>query len=312
METNVQIFNNPRFTCSVRIVTDENNEPHFCLKDICSALDLQSAAVVRRLADGVTTNHPIVDNLGRQQVAVFVNEDGLYDVILDSRKSEAKAFRKWITSEVLPTIRKHGAYMTDNVLKEALTNPDFGIQLLTELKNERQARLELQAKAAQQQTVIAEQKLQIADMTEKSLYCEMVLSARSLVKVTDIAQDYGTTAEAFNAYLEMLHIQYRHKPPQDMPNAKKKGQWILYEPWKSKGYVHSETFPHKHKDGTIETQRLTKWTQEGCLFLYRELKKHNALPVVEWTDDYQMPYYLMSYAARQEYDKRQKQIVKDE
>ena len=307
MDNAIQIFKNEQFG-TVRVVMDENNDPRFCLKDVCEVLGLTPKFVNQRLGDEVVSNNPIVDSLGRQQNALFVNEDGLYDVILDSRKPEAKAFRKWITSEVLPTIRKHGAYMTDNVLKEALTNPDFGIQLLTELKNERQARLELQAKAAQQQTVIAEQKLQIADMTEKSLYCEMVLSSRSLVKVTDIAQDYGTTAEAFNAYLEMLHIQYRHKPPQDMPNAKKKGQWILYEPWKSKGYVHSETFPHKHKDGTIETQRLTKWTQEGCLFLYRELKKHNALPVVEWTDDYQMPYDLMSYAARQEYDKQHKSI----
>ena len=305
METNVQIFNSEQFG-SVRVVMDESKEPRFCLKDVCDVLSLSPKGVNQRLGDEVISNYPIVDSLGRQQNALFVNEDGLYDVILDSRKPEAKAFRKWITSEVLPTIRKHGAYMTDNVLKEALTNPDFGIQLLTELKNERQARLELQAKAAQQQTVIAEQKLQIADMKEKSLYCEMVLSSRSLVKVTDIAQDYGTTAEAFNSYLELLHIQYRHKPPQDTLNAKKKGQWILYEPWKSKGYVHSETFPHKHKDGTIETQRLTKWTQEGCLFLYRELKKHNVLPVVEWTDGYQMPYELMPYAAKREYDMKHK------
>ena len=305
METNVQIFNSEQF--GELTTLEYNGEILFKGNDIAKALGytVPKDAVGKYCKRGRQIDAPSARGL---QSTKFIPESDVYRLVMRSKLPEAEKFQDWVMEEVLPTIRKHGAYMTDNVLKEALTNPDFGIQLLTELKNERQARLELQAKAAQQQTVIAEQKMQIVEMKEKSLYCEMVLSSRSLVKVTDIAQDYGTTAEAFNAYLEMLHIQYRHKPPQDMPNAKKKGQWILYEPWKSKGYVHSETFPHKHRDGTIETQRLTKWTQEGCLFLYRELKKHNALPVVEWTDDYQMPYDLMSYAAKQEYDKQHKSI----
>ena len=308
METNVQIFNSEQFGQLTTIITNEG-KMLFKANDVAKTLGYtQPAVAIIKHCKGVTVLE--TPSAGGPQQTKFIGESDLYRLVMRSKLPEAEKFQDWVVEDVLPTIRKHGAYMTDTVLKEALTNPDFGIQLLTELKNERQARLELQAKAAQQQTVIAEQKMQIADMKEKSLYCEMVLSSRSLVKVTDSAQDYGTTAEAFNAYLEMLHIQYRHKPPQDMPNAKKKGQWILYEPWKSKGYVHSETFPHKHKDGTIETQRLTKWTQEGCLFLYQELKKHKALPVVEWTDDYQMPYDLMSYAAKQEYDKRQKQIAK--
>ena len=78
---------------------------------------------------------------------MFVNEDGLYDVILDSRKTEARQFRKWITSEVLPTIRKHGAYMTDDALQKAIQNPDFLIQLATELKNEKQKRLVAEKKS---------------------------------------------------------------------------------------------------------------------------------------------------------------------
>lgn len=83
----------------------------FLLKDVCKVLDLGHVATVKkRLDDDVVSNHPIQDALGRTQIATFVNEDGLYDVILDSRKTEAKAFRKWITSKVLPTIRKTGSF----------------------------------------------------------------------------------------------------------------------------------------------------------------------------------------------------------
>lgn len=148
----IQIFNNPSFG-NVRVAGTEVN-PLFCLADVCKALDLQPSAVMRRLDDGVISNNPIIDNLGRQQVANFVNEDGLYDVILDSRKPEAKQFRKWITSEVLPTIRKHGAYMTDNIIEKTLSDPDYLIQLATTLKQERQQRIEAERKVAAAQPAV--------------------------------------------------------------------------------------------------------------------------------------------------------------
>lgn len=148
----IKIFNNPSFG-NVRVAGSEDN-PLFCLADVCKALDLQPSAVMRRLDDGVISNNPITDNLGRQQVANFVNEDGLYDVILDSRKPEAKQFRKWITSEVLPTIRKHGAYMTDNIIEKTLSDPDYLIQLATTLKQERQQRIEAERKVAAAQPAV--------------------------------------------------------------------------------------------------------------------------------------------------------------
>lgn len=148
----IQIFNNPSFG-NVRVAGTEVN-PLFCLADVCKALDLQPSAVMRRLDDGVISNNPITDNLGRQQVANFVNEDGLYDVILDSRKPEAKQFRKWITSEVLPAIRKHGAYMTDNIIEKTLSDPDYLIQLATTLKQERQQRIEAERKVAAAQPAV--------------------------------------------------------------------------------------------------------------------------------------------------------------
>lgn len=119
----------------------QNEQPLFLLKDVCEILEVGHVTTVKkRLEDDVVSNHPIQDSIGRTQNATFVNEDGLYDVILDSRKPESKKFRKWITSDVLPSIRKHGAYMTPERVEEALLNPDTLIKLATDLKTEREAK----------------------------------------------------------------------------------------------------------------------------------------------------------------------------
>lgn len=126
-------------------IIQQNNEPWFLLNDLVKILGLSNSRMVKeRLADDVSSTYPIQDSLGRTQQATFVNEDGLYDVILDSRKPEAKRFRKWITSEVLPSIRKHGAYATPQTIENVMNDPDFGIQLLTNLKREREKRAELE------------------------------------------------------------------------------------------------------------------------------------------------------------------------
>ena len=92
-----------------------DDEPHFILKDLCEILELGNPRQVKtRLEDGVISNYPIQDRLGREQTVTTINEDGLYDVILDSRKPEARQFRKWITSEVVPSIRKTGGYVAEN------------------------------------------------------------------------------------------------------------------------------------------------------------------------------------------------------
>ena len=105
----MKIFESPEFG-RVRTVTDEKGEPWFCLADVCKVLGLQRSAVMRRLEKGGISSHPLSTKGGRQLIA-FVNEDGLYDVILDSRKPSARAFRKGVTSEVLPQIRKMGGYI---------------------------------------------------------------------------------------------------------------------------------------------------------------------------------------------------------
>lgn len=113
MENGIKIFKNERFGEIRTAGTSE--EPLFCLADVCKVLELGNPSQVKtRLEYGVISNEVITDALGRQQEMTFVNEDGLYDVILDSRKPQAKAFRKWITSEVLPSIRKTGNYSIMN------------------------------------------------------------------------------------------------------------------------------------------------------------------------------------------------------
>lgn len=103
------VFSNLEFG-KIRTSVDEKGEPLFCLADLCRILELDINNTVRRLDDGVCSKHPISDSIGRVQMTNFVNEDGLYDVILDSRKPEARRFRKWVTSEVLTSIRKTGGY----------------------------------------------------------------------------------------------------------------------------------------------------------------------------------------------------------
>src|SRR5690625_3561962 len=156
-------------------IIEKGNEPHFLLRDVCNILGIGHVATVRkRLEDDVVSNYPIKDRLGRTQQATFVNEDGLYDVILDSRKPEAKKFRKWITSEVIPSIRKHGAYMTPEKIEEVLLNPDTLIKLATNLKEE-------QEKRKQAERDIEKQK-------PKVLFAEAVETSKTSVLVGELAK----------------------------------------------------------------------------------------------------------------------------
>ena len=108
MNTKVEIFKNEQFG-TIRIILDENQEPLFCLADVCDVLELQRSAVARRLDEGVISSHPLSTS-GGEQVINFINESGLYDVILGCRKPKAKPFKDWVIKEVLPTIRKTGHY----------------------------------------------------------------------------------------------------------------------------------------------------------------------------------------------------------
>jgi anti-repressor protein len=140
----------------IRVMTDNQGEPLFVLKDICDALGLGNTSMVadRLDSEGVSTTE-VLDNRGVQQKTNVVNEAGLYEVIFMSRKPEAKAFKRWVTSEVLPSIRKHGMYATPATIEDMIANPDIIIQLATTLKEERAARAKAEAEIEAQRPVAA-------------------------------------------------------------------------------------------------------------------------------------------------------------
>lgn len=135
--TNVQLFSNPQFG-NIRVVMNESGEPMFCLKDLCDSLNLKNPTIVsQRLDEEEVTKLDLGGKVGETN---FVTESGLYNVILRSDSPLAKPMRKWVTSEVLPSIRKHGAYMTPDTLEKAILSPDFIIKLATNLKEEQHKR----------------------------------------------------------------------------------------------------------------------------------------------------------------------------
>jgi anti-repressor protein len=151
----IQIFTNDRFG-EVR-VTEVNGEPMFCLADVCKALDLSNPTTVKNRLD--ETDVQLIDlhalncteGINGNSAANFITESGFYDVILQSSSPKVKPFRKWVTSEVLPSIRKHGGYLTPQKVEEALLNPDVLIRLATNLKEERAKRIEAENTIKQQQ-----------------------------------------------------------------------------------------------------------------------------------------------------------------
>ena len=259
----IKVFDNPQFGKVRTAGTSEN--PLFCLPDVCKALGLNASHVRERLEDGVVSTDTITDNLGRTQVANFVNEDGLYDVILDSRKPEAKVFRKWVTSEVLPSIRKTGQYSA-NV-------PQTFSQALM-LAARQQEEIERQKAAlAQQGEEIVKLSNEVMTMKPKATYYDLILNNPSTVTITQIAQDYGMSAKKFNQILCDFRIQHKVNK-----------QWILYADNINKGYVQSKPTNIPLSNGTEKVVYNTEWTQKGRIFLYEKLKQAGILPMIENKD----------------------------
>lgn len=186
----------------------------------------------------------------------FISEPQFYKLAIKANNQVAEEFQDWVTNEVLPTIRKHGAYMTPEKIEEAILNPDTIIQLATQLKQEREGRL------------IAEQR--INELTPKADYCDKVLADKSLVTITQIAKDYGMSGRALNTILHDLGVIYKQGKT-----------WLLYAKYQKTGWTHSETIMVDKKDGTQKAVLNTKWTQKGRLGLYELLKTRGILPLIE-------------------------------
>nr|UWG13809.1 MAG: antirepressor protein KilAC domain [Bacteriophage sp.] len=178
-ENEIQVWN---YESSEIRTVQVNGEPWFVLADVCKVLELSSPhKVADRLENDERNQIPVTDSLGRYQNTAIINESGLYTVILRSDKPQAKPFRKWVTSEVLPSIRKHGAYMTDQALEKALTNPDFLIELATQLKAEQEQRRRLE-------TTVAAQNKQMEQDKPKVLFADSVAASRSSILIGELAK----------------------------------------------------------------------------------------------------------------------------
>ena len=199
----LQIFKNEQFG-QVRVVT-KDNEPWFVGKDVAEILGYTNSRKAlldhveqedKFIGDGVT----IRDSIGREQSPVVINESGLYSLILGSKLPTAKKFKKWVTSEVLPSIRKHGMYATD----ELLDNPDLLIAAATRLKEERQARLE------------AEKKVQV--MKPKADFYDDVAGSKDAISIAEVAKVLGIRGLGRNNLFQLLRdkkiLQANNQPYQ--------------------------------------------------------------------------------------------------
>lgn len=254
----LKIFENRDFG-KIR-VQEIKTQPYICLADVCKILDLEQVSRVKsRLnKDGVIISK-VIDKLGREQNATFINESNLYKVIFQSRKLEAEKFTEWVTSEVLPSIRKNGMYATD----ELLNNPDLAIKVFEQLKQEREEKKKLQLENANQKKVLEEQK-------PKVLFANSVETAKTSILVGELAKiikqngyDIGQ-----NRFFEWLrnnnYLISRKGTDYNMPTQKAM----------KLGLFEIKETSITHADGHISVNKTPKVTGKGQVyFISKFLKK---------------------------------------
>lgn len=249
----LQIFKNNEFQIKAVLIEEE---PYFLGSEVAKMLGYSNPqkAIRDHVDEDDRRTERFVHPQGGTQATTFINESGLYSLILSSKLESAKRFKRWVTSEVLPAIRKTGGYQLPEI-----SYPQSLRLLADEIEKNKKLELENNIQAQQ-----------INEMKPKADYCDKILSSKSLMTITQIAKDYGMSGKAMNQILHDLNIQY-----------KQSGQWLLYSRYQSKGYTSSETIDIKQNDGKVLVRLSTKWTQKGRLYLYERLKKEGYLPLIE-------------------------------
>lgn len=264
MVNNLKLFNSNEFG-KMRTYCDPNTgDVWFCLADVCKALDINNVSDVKsHLPDMVATTYPIFDSLGREQKATFVNESGLYCIILKSRKEKALRFQDWVCSEVIPSIRKHGAYMTTETIENILKNPDLIIGMATELKKEQEARKKLQAEAKEN-----EPKVKFAN----ALICsELSILVNQMASI--LTQNGHKIGQ--NKLFEWLRKNgYLHENTENRNLPKQK--------WIEKGYFEIKTSVYfDNKAMALKTKSTPKITMKGVEHILSAFDNETAPKVVE-------------------------------
>lgn len=247
----LQIFNNEKYgEIRTSII---NDEPYFMLADVCRVLEIVSPTRTKeRLNKNGVHTMKVIDNLNRPQQATFINESNLYKLAFTSRKKEAEEFTEWVTSEVLPSIRKHGAYLTPDKIEEVLTNPDTIIRLATELKQEREAK---------QKALVALEQVnkELEEAQPKLTYYDTILNSVGTMTSSQIGADYGMSAIKLNRILNEQKLI-----------KKVNNQWILYAKYQNQGLTESKTFDVEH-GSIVGSYVSTRWTQKGRLKIHEIL-----------------------------------------
>lgn len=232
-----------------------DGEPWFVGKDIAVVLGYSAPRnAIQAHVDNEDKTTALIQCTGSEYKsnAVIINESGLYSLILSSKLPSAKKFKRWVTSEVLPSLRKHGAYFTAETLHKTMSDPRELAKLLTTLADEQEKRRKLEEENA--------------FLSVKAKYYDRILQSKNSVPVTQIAKDYGMTAIAFNRMLHEYGIQYPIR-----------NSWVLYAEYADKNYTQSKTY----QIGEDRSVMHTCWTQKGRIFLYDFLKSHGVLPMCE-------------------------------
>ena len=262
----MQVFNNETFgNVRVKMI---NDEPWFMGRDVCKALGyvnnrkaLQDHVDTEDKRDGVT----IRDSIGRMQKGIVVNESGLYSLILSSKLDSAKDFKRWVTSEILPTIRKTGGYVNNDEMFINTYLPNADEQTKIMFKSSLTAIRELNGKIDTLNGEIKKLDGQVSElgnkvevMTPKAEYYDDVLQSEGLVSITTIAKDYGKSALWMNNFLHQHKVQF-----------KQNNTWVLYAKHSGKGYTKSKTY---YNEKTGRSKVTMYWTQKGREAIDRMMK----------------------------------------
>ena len=240
MDLNIRIFKTKEFG-AIRTMKDERGEPWFCAKDVCDALgyDQTHKAVKRHVEEGDGTKRPTPTTSGIQQM-LFINESGVYSLILGSKLESARRFKHWVTSEVLPSIRKQGGYM--------VVRPDESDEAIM-------------ARALQiAHATLMRRDEEIARLKPKADYADQVLDSVSCLTTTQVAKGMGMTAMELNRILCEKGIQYGQS-----------GQYLLYASYARQGLAQNRTRTFLDLFGTVHTTSQLVWTEKGKEFIHKLL-----------------------------------------
>jgi prophage antirepressor-like protein len=252
MKSQIKQFHSDEFGSLDVLMID--GKPYFPATECAKVLGYNQPqhAIKRHCVGDGCTKHTVIDRLGRPQEKRFISEGNLYRLIIRSNLPEAEQFERWVFDEVLPSIRKHGGYVTFDTLDEMLRSPKFTNEFLRKLNEERR-------KSAVWEELVVE-------LTPMALYCDLILQSKTAIPVTLIAKDYGMSAARFNRILHIIGIQYRVGKT-----------WVLYQKYAGKGYTQTRTY----HIGENASSTQTCWTQRGRMFLYETLKGLGIVPLGE-------------------------------